>query len=317
MTSRRLIAEETGGRLDLFVSGRLPELSRSRIQKLIAEGFILVGGRPAKAGLRLRAGQEIEVFLPPPRPANLQPEPLQLDVLYEDEALIVVNKPPGLVVHPAPGHTSGTLVQGLLHHLPDLKGVGGVERPGLVHRLDKETSGLMVVAKDDRSHQGLSLAFRDRRVRKTYLGLLVGRLGFEERLVEAPVGRHPNKRHKMAVVPLERGGREARSVFRLREELRGPLSLVEVDLLTGRTHQIRVQAAHLGRPILGDKVYGSRAGEKSLAQAVRPLAGRVGRQMLHAWRLGFEHPLSGRDLTFEAPLAEDMASLLTALREAP
>ncbi len=307
----RFEIEQEGGRLDAFLAERVPELSRSRIKKLIDQGLISLDGRPAKAAARLKPGQVVELTVPPPEPAELTAEPLELKVVFEDEHLVVIDKPPGLVVHPAPGHGRGTLVHGLLHLIPDLKGVGGVERPGIVHRLDKETSGLIVIAKNDPAHAGLSAAFKDRRVRKAYSAVLLGRPKWEERLVEVPIGRHPTKRRRMAVVA---SGRPAASRFRVVEELKGPLSLVSVEIMTGRTHQIRVHAAHLGHPVAGDPVYGSRAREKKLSGPARAALAKIDRQMLHAGYLAFEHPVTGEMMELTAEPPPDMAGLTAELR---
>ena len=277
------------------------------IQKLIGRELVKLDGHPTKPGARPRPGQVLEVVIPLPEPSDLLPEPMDLEVVFEDPHLIVINKPPGLVVHPAPGHARGTLVQGLLHHIPDLKGIGGTERPGIIHRLDKDTSGLIVAAKDDETHQALSRAFKDRAVEKTYLAVLLGDPGWTEKEVRAPLARHPVNRKKMAVDPKGRG---AVSLFRVRERLSGPLVLAEVGIQTGRTHQIRVHAAHLGHPVLGDPVYGSRSRERSLSRETRERVRGIRRQMLHAWRLAFVHPLSGERLEFTAPLPEEMADLI-------
>ncbi len=312
MEHHRFVVAEPGSRLDDYLARQLHGLSRSRVQHLIEEGFVAVcGGRP-KTGQRLKKGQVVEVRVPEPRPAALIPEPLALEVVFEDEVIVVVNKPPGLVVHPAPGHATGTLVQGLLHRCPDLEGVGGFKRPGLVHRLDKDTSGLMVIAKTDQAHHALSRAFKTRRVGKTYLAVLLGRPPWREKEIEAPIGRHPVRRKKMAVIP---GGREAKSRFKVMRELSGPLSLVEVALLTGRTHQIRVHAAHLGHPVLGDPLYGSRSREKNLVGPAKAWASRIKRQMLHAFRLSFDHPLSGDRLSFEGEMPSEMVRLVDELEK--
>lgn len=308
----RLIAEVGGERIDLFLSNRVAELTRSRIKGLIADGLVTIDQSPAKASAKVRPGQSIELILPPPEPMDLVPEQLDLTPVYEDEHLIVIDKPAGMVVHPAPGHSAGTLVHGLLHHCPDLTGVGGTTRPGIVHRLDKDTSGLIVVAKTDPAHQALVAAFKERRIGKTYLAVLVGRADWRTKLVEAPIGRHPVKRKQMAVI---QSGRAAKSLFRARQSLIGPLTLAEVDLFTGRTHQIRVHAAHLHLPILGDPVYGSRNREKNLDPRARQAAARVDRQLLHAWRLTLDHPVTGAPLALEAPLPTDMADLIASLGE--
>jgi len=310
MKEHSLVADRNGERLDVFVCQSLPSLSRSQIKRLIDQGNVRLDGEPAKAGARLKSGQEIKVSLPPPQPTGLEPEPLDLEIVYEDQDLIVVNKPPGLVVHPAPGHPTHTLVHGLLHHCPGIVGVGGKSRPGIVHRLDKDTSGLIAVAKHDQAHQALSQAFASRRVAKTYLAVVLGRPAWQAQEVQTFIGRHPQRRKKMAVVA---GGREAVSRFRVIRELVGPLTLMEVELLTGRTHQIRVQAAHLGHPVLGDPLYGSRSREKSLTKLAREAASRTCRQMLHAWRLALAHPADGRPLSLEGRLPDDMDALLAGL----
>ncbi len=307
--SHRLIVDSAGERVDLLLARSLPGLSRAMVQKLIGRDLVRLDGLPTKPGARPRPGQVLDVTVPPPEPAGLVPEPMDLEVVFEDSHLIVVNKPPGLVVHPAPGHARGTLVHGLLHHIPDLKGIGGTERPGIIHRLDKDTSGLIVAAKDDAAHRALSRAFKSRTVHKTYLALLLGAPSWEEREVGEPLARHPVHRKKMAVDPK---GREAYSLFRVRERLSGPLFLAEVEIKTGRTHQIRVHAAHLGHPVLGDPVYGSRSREKNLSAGMRERSKELRRQMLHAWRLEFDHPLSGERLKFEAGLPPDMAGLISA-----
>ena len=302
--------DRSGERLDVLIARVMPELSRARVQRLIGSGLVELDGRPAKAGGRPRTGQVVEVRIPAPEPAGLEPEAMDLEVVFEDEHLLVINKPPGLVVHPAPGHPSGTLVNGLLARCPDLKGIGGTQRPGIVHRLDKDTSGLIIVAKDDLCHQRLSRALKRREVEKTYLALVLGRPPWREKEVRAPIGRHPVRRKKMAVRP---EGREAASRFRLKTGLEGPLSLMEVDLLTGRTHQIRVHAAHLGHPLAGDRLYGSRSREARLTVRARGLVKGAGRQLLHAWRLGFDHPVSGGRIDLLAEPPADLAGLVEAL----
>ena len=310
----RLTVDAGGERIDLFLSNRLTELTRSRIKGLIAAGMVTIDQSPAKASAKVRPGQAIELILPPPEPLDLTPERLHLDPVYEDEHMIVVNKPAGMVVHPAPGHSTGTLVHGLLHHCPDLTGVGGTARPGIVHRLDKDTSGLIAVAKTDPAHQALVTAFKERRIDKTYLAVLVGRADWPTKLVDAPIGRHPVKRKRMAVV---QSGRAAKSLFRVKQALIGPLTAAEVDLFTGRTHQIRVHAAHLHLPILGDPVYGSRNREKNLDPRAKQAAAGVDRQLLHAWRLTLNHPITGAPLSLEAPPPSDMIRLIEALTPSP
>lgn len=286
---------EGGDRLDRFAAGAFPELSRAHAQKLIDEGRLLINGRRAKASQRLEAGDAVSLELPPPEPVALEPEDLPLDVVFEDSDLIVVNKPAGLTVHPAPGHPNGTLVNALLAHCGDLAGIGGSLRPGIVHRLDKDTSGLLVVAKNDLAQRALSGQLARHEMHKVYLALVTGtppRTG----VVDAPIGRHPAQRKRMAVVS---EGRPARSHLRLVEQFKDS-ALVAVALETGRTHQIRVHLAAIGHPVIGDPVYG----------AASPL---VGRQFLHAWRLEFAHPRDRRRMELEAPLPADLRTPLERL----
>jgi 23S rRNA pseudouridine1911/1915/1917 synthase len=274
-------------------------VTRAQAQRLIAQGSVLVDDRPrTKAGEKLRGGESVQVSIPPPQPAAPRPEALPLTVVYEDEHLLVVDKPAGMPVHPGPGHSGRTLVNALLAHCPDLPGIGGVQRPGIVHRLDKDTSGLIIVAKDDEAHAGLTRQLKERRVQKTYLALVEGRLSPKEALIDAPIGRDPNNRRRMMVRGV--GGREAQTRYRVLEELPG-YSLVEAAPVTGRTHQIRVHFASIGHPVAGDSVYGRRPGPAP-------------RQFLHAWRLRFTHPITGAELEFEAPLPADLAQALDVLR---
>lgn len=306
-----LTAPTDHNRLDLFIASARPELSRSRVGKLIAAGLVSLEGRPAKPSAAIRAGQTVEVIVPPPQPIDLEPEPIPLTIVYEDDDLIVIDKPAGLVVHPAAGHDRGTLVHGLLHHLPDLKGVGGEQRPGIVHRLDKDTSGLLVAAKNDAAHQALAAAFQARRVEKTYRAVLLGRPSWAEKTVEAPIGRHPVHRKKMAVRP---DGRRAVSRFMVEEILSGPLCLAKVEISTGRTHQIRVHAAHLGHPVAVDPVYASPGRYTKLSGRAKVALAPVDRQLLHAWRLAFDHPTTGKRLELTAPLPDDMAGVIDKTR---
>ncbi len=303
-------------RLDVFVASRLLEISRNRLQQLIEAGLVNVDGRLVRPAYRLKAGQTIELVIPPAEPVELRPEPIPLEVLFEDEHLIVVNKPPGLVVHPAPGHYTGTLVHALLYHCQDLAGVGGELRPGIVHRLDRDTSGVLVATKTDQAHQGLVEQFKSRRVKKAYVALVWGRPPATGEM-DRPIGRHPVLRHRMAVDGA--GAREALTRWR-RERVWPGVSRLEVDLLTGRTHQIRVHLSFAGFPVVGDETYGGRAAgrAKDLPGPVRRVLERVSRQMLHAWRLEFDHPVEGRTILLTAPLAPDMAEVMTGLdREAP
>ena len=282
-------AEPGARRLDHFIAEQVPRLSRSRLQALIKDGHILVNGTAARASDKLRAGDVVTFDEPPALPSTTEAEDIALTVLFEDDDLIVINKPPGLVVHPAVGHRTGTLVNALLHHCAELSGIGGVERPGIVHRLDKETSGCLVAAKNDLAHQSLVEQFAGREVVKIYLAIASGRFARKQGIVDAPIGRHRVHRQKMAVAR-ENEGREARTSWRVLEELPAG-TLVECTLHTGRTHQIRVHLKHLGHPLLGDSVYGKPAG--------------FDRQMLHAWKLGFTHPRTGKRIDCTAPVPED------------
>jgi len=296
------------GRLDTFLRARFPGVSRGAIQRLIEEGHIRVNGRPVKPTHAPRAGEEVEVHWPEPRAAEAQPEPLPLDVLFEDDALLVLNKPAGLVVHPSAGHEEHTLVNALLHHCAgQLSGIGGVLRPGIVHRLDKETSGCIVVAKNDDTHVALSAQFAGRTVRKIYHAILCGEMQHDQGEIRAAIARHPSHRKRMAV--REGAGREARTSYRVLEPLRGA-TLVEATLHTGRTHQIRVHFQHLGFPLFGDAVYGQRQNRR-FEELFGFAAPRV---MLHASQLGFVHPRTGKRVGFEAPRPPDFEDALKALR---
>lgn len=294
----RVPPESSGVRLDQFLCAAFSERSRSQLQDWVRGGAVLINGVvPAKAGLKLKGGEELRVEEPVPQTYAAEAEALPLDLLYEDDDLLVVNKAAGMVVHPAVGNWTGTVVNALLHHCEDLSGEGGDERPGIVHRLDKETSGCLVVAKNDISHRALSAQFAGRQVRKVYLALALGKFREARGTVQKPIGRHPVQRQKMAVLP-EGSGREARTDWRVIGEIQAKgnlVSLVQCRLFTGRTHQIRVHLAHLGHGLLGDLLYGRRLGME--------------RQMLHAWQLGFEHPKSGRSLLFTSPLPEDFRDL--------
>ncbi len=294
-------AADAGRRLDVFLA-RASGLSRARVQDLIDRGDVLVGGHPQKPRHALRIGERVTVRVPDPEPLALTPEPIPLDILYEDEDLLVLNKPAGLVVHPGAGRATGTLVHALLAHCRHLPGIGGVERPGIVHRLDRETSGVMVVAKSENAHAALSAQFKDRVVRKRYLALVRGAVEPEAGRIEGAIGRREHDRKRMAV--RARGGREARTGYHVLRRL-ADMTLIEASLETGRTHQIRVHFAHIGHPVIGDAVYGGRRGRQLAASSGSP----AGRQMLHAWRLGFRHPRTGAWLDFTAPIPEDLRTL--------
>lgn len=298
-------------RLDAWLRIKLPGLSRGAIQRLIQEGHIRVNGKTIKPTHRPRVGERVEVELPEPKPAQALPEAIPLDILYEDEILVVLNKPPGLVVHPASGHESRTLVNALLHHCQgQLSGIGGVARPGIVHRLDKDTSGCLVVAKNDDTHLALSAQFASRKVQKIYHGIVCGEIAREQGEIRAAIARHSSHRKCMAVD--EEFGREAHTSYRVLERLPGA-TLAEARLHTGRTHQIRVHFRFLGYPLVGDLTYGHRQNQR-----LEELTGySAPRQMLHAHRLAFIHPRTGRRLHFEAPRPEDFNDALAALKAAP
>ena len=305
-----LTSEDAGERLDRYLTRQLPMHSRAYLQQLIAEKQILVDGRAAKPGYRLRASDRISVSLPPPKPSSMLPQPIPLDVLYEDAYLLVVNKAAGMVVHPGPGNASGTLVNALLAHCTHLSGIGGIERPGIVHRLDKDTSGVMVVAKDDATHRGLARLFADRQVMKLYLAIVRGAIRDAEGVIDAAIGRHAVYRRKMSTQT--RVGRQAVTEFRVLERF-GLYTLVELRPRTGRTHQIRVHMAAMGHPLLGDPTYGRN--RKELQRS--PLAHQLSwlrRQALHAWVLGLVHPVTGAWLECRAPLPADLEHLLAILR---
>jgi 23S rRNA pseudouridine1911/1915/1917 synthase len=295
-------------RLDTFLRGKFPAVSRGAIQRLIEQGHIQVNGRTVKPTHTPRAGEQVEVHWPEARAAEAQPEEMALDVLFEDETLLVLNKPPGLVVHPAAGHEEHTLVNALLHHCAgQLSGIGGVARPGIVHRLDKDTSGCLVVAKNDETHLALSAQFATRKVEKIYHAILCGELPRDQGEIHAAIARHPSHRKRMAVD--DAAGRDARTSYHVLERLQGA-TLVEAVLHTGRTHQIRVHFQFLGFPLVGDATYGNRQN-----QHLSDLAGYAApRQMLHAWHLTFSHPRTAKRLSFEAPLPEDFLDALAALR---
>ncbi len=298
---------QAGVRLDRFLGEHLPGCSRTQAGRLAHGGQVQVNGRCAKPSVLVRAGDLILASVPPPAPLRLAPEPMTLEVLFEDRHMIVVNKPPGLVVHPAPGHAKGTLVNGLLHHCPDLQPIGGEIRPGIVHRLDKDTSGVLVAAKHREALEGLALQFARREVRKVYLALVRGVPDRASGRMDWPIGRHPVDRKKMSIHA--RRSRTAVTNWQIRRRFDGSC-LLEVDLETGRTHQIRVHCAALGHPVLGDAVYGHPSRDRQSAGF------QAGRQMLHAWRLQLNHPVSAAPMAFEAPLPPDMASLLDRLAAA-
>ena len=306
MTSHSFEAgpEHEGLRLDKFLAGELPGHSRAQVQRLIEDGRVsMTRVAGPKANTAVRAGDRVTVEVPAPAPATLEPEDLPLDILYDDADLVVVDKPAGLVVHPGAGHATGTLVHALLHHVDDLSGIGGETRPGIVHRLDKGTSGVMVVAKNDAAHQELARQFHDREVEKEYVALVWGVVHNRKR-IDLPIGRDPVHREKIST----RARRARAAVTRVTwaRELPG-LTLIRVAIATGRTHQIRVHLSAIGHPIVGDALYGGV--HKRVANDIRAVQ-RLTRPFLHAERLAFTHPRTGERLAFEAPLPADLLSVL-------
>ncbi len=292
----RLTANQKGIRLDKFVCQQHPGLSRTQAQKLVADGHVTVNGRPAKPGLKLDVGDAVAVSLPPPTPSRPQPEAIPLNIIYEDEDLLVIDKPAGLAVHPAPGHPAHTLVNAILARLPHLADMGNSLRPGIVHRLDKDTSGLLLVAKNPAAQANLVAQFKSRLVTKAYLALVKGHLTPETGIIEAAIGRDPYRRQRMAIVE---GGREACTGYELVRYL-DKYTLLEVRPETGRTHQIRVHLAAIGFPVVGDKIYGVKSPH-------------LPRQFLHACRLGFKLPSTGQYVEFQSPLPEDLERVLAEI----
>lgn len=295
-----LTADRAGERLDTFLARRIEGLSRSQARRIVDEGLATVDGNVERPSHRLTHGASVTAALPPADEQAPAAEPIPLRVIYRDEDVLVIDKQPGLTVYPAPGHPSGTLVNALLAVAPELAAMRERMRPGIVHRLDKDTSGLMVVALNERSREHLVRQLKERTVHKTYLALVQGVPEPHEGTIEAPIGRHPRNRKKMAVVA---GGREAETKYRLREAV-GAFALLEVEPITGRTHQIRVHMAAIGHPVAGDAVYGTRSPHLS-------------RQFLHAWRLAFELPAGRRSVEFESPLPPDLRAALEAIRGGP
>ncbi|MDX2229714.1 MAG: RluA family pseudouridine synthase [Leptolyngbyaceae cyanobacterium bins.349] len=304
-------AEDAGDRLDAFLADQLEDLSRSRIQKLISQSQVWVNEAVCTSKKAIvQPGDRLRVMIPDAEPLNIQPEDITLDILYEDVELLIINKPADMVVHPAPGHATGTLVNALLWHCrtttgaSTLSGIGGVQRPGIVHRLDKDTTGAICVAKTDRAHIHLQQQFHDKTARRDYWGIVYGAPKTEQGTINAPIGRHPVDRQKMAVVPEAKGGRRAVTHWQVQERL-GNYTVMNFALETGRTHQIRVHSAHLGFPIVGDPVYSSG----------RSLGVNVPGQALHAWRLRLQHPVTKQEIEAIAPLPNFSTTLLEVLRK--
>jgi len=284
------------------------DLSRSQLKRLIESGDVSVNGAPAKASARLREGDAIEVRIPAPRPARVEPQAIDLDVLFEDSHIIVINKPPGLVVHPAPGHPDGTLVNALLAHCADLAGIGGELRPGIIHRLDKDTSGVMVVTKNDAAHAALAPQFKAHTISRVYLAVVAPPLRDASGTIRTMYGRHPTHRKKFSSKVAR--GKQAVTRYEVVEQFGDLAALVRCQLQTGRTHQIRVHFADRGSPVLGDPLYGRRGKKPVVAE----LATQLGRQALHAAELGFDHPVTRERLTFQTDVPADMKRVLEALR---
>jgi 23S rRNA pseudouridine1911/1915/1917 synthase len=299
---RQFSVEQSNQRLDKFLVTCLPDFSRSRLQSLIQNGFVWVDGKAVtKAGTGLNTGQNVEIIIPAPVPVDLQPEEIPLDIIFENEDLLIINKPAGMVVHPAAGHSTGTMVHAVLAHVKNLEGIGGEQRPGVVHRLDKDTSGLIVIAKNDRTLHWLQEQFKSRRVKKTYLALVEGLPPTPQGRIEAPIGRDSVRRKQMAIQTLAKG-RDAVTEYRTLERFEKH-TLLEVHPLTGRTHQIRLHLAFIGCPIVGDKVYGN-----------RKVSIIVPRQFLHAARLEIIFPGEKVAKKFEANLPDELTKILKELR---
>ena len=308
VTSREYVIQRGEERLDMFLARKGPGLTRSQARRLMDEGYVLLNGSVPKASRKLRPGDRISLIVPPPRPAVLAPEAIPLNIVYQDEELGVVDKPAGLTVHPAPGHPSHTLVNALLALCPDLKGIGGEMRPGIVHRLDKDTSGLMVVAKSSPAHLSITKQIKDRAVRKGYLALAWGQVEPTEGRINAPIGRDPRNRKRMAVV---QGGRESVTTYRVLQHFAlhsDKYSFVEVFPETGRTHQIRVHFASMGHPLMGDALYG-----KKSPSALLTTGPVLDRQFLHAHLLGFRHPATDEYMEFTSPLPLELREVIGVL----
>jgi 23S rRNA pseudouridine1911/1915/1917 synthase len=299
-----LQAETCADRLDRFLADRIPDLSRSRIQALIESGQVTLNDRICTSKkIAIQTGDHLQVSIPDPLPLELKPTPIPLDILYEDEEIIIINKPAGLVVHPAPGHADDTLVNALLAHCDTLAGIGGVQRPGIVHRLDKDTTGAIVVAKTDAALQHLQAQLKAKTARREYLGVVYGAPASEGGTIDKPIGRHRIDRQKMAITSEERGGRTAITHWSIEERI-GNYTLIRFQLETGRTHQIRVHAADMGHPIIGDPIYSSR----------HNIGVNLPGQALHAWKLTLQHPTSEETIVATAPHPETFVKLLDVLR---
>ena len=304
---------DTKTRLDIFLSQKLPELTRSRIKKLIEDGQTSLNNKPAKAGVKIKTGDQIGITIPAPQPIKAEPEKIPLDIVYEDRHIIVINKPHGLAVHPGAGRAKGTLVNALLYHCKDLSGIGGALRPGIVHRIDKDTSGVLVVAKTDKSHQFLSKQFKEHSMKRRYLALVWGMVKNDEGTIDLPIGRHVSERKKMSVRTSR--GRRAVTHYKVIKRFDN-FTLIEATLETGRTHQIRVHLSAIHHPVAGDPVYGKKNMPSGLSPKLTILLKNLKRQALHAQTLGIIHPETKKYMEFTAPLPDDIKGIITVLEEA-
>lgn len=304
MTPINLLVQEKTERLDRYLSSEIPDLSRSRVQQLIEQGHVLLNHQICTSKkINLKVGDLISLEIPAVQPLELLAQNIPLDILYEDEQLLIINKPAGLVVHPAPGHADGTLVNALLAHCPNLPGIGGVQRPGIVHRLDKDTTGAIAIAKTDIAYKCLQAQLQAKTARREYLGVVYGAPKTESGTVDLSIGRHPQDRKKMAIVSVEKGGRTAITHWQVKERI-GNYTLIHFQLETGRTHQIRVHSAKIGHPIVGDPIYSSG----------RSVGVNLPGQALHAWQLKLQHPISGNWLEVIAPPPQTFTKLLEVIR---
>ncbi|MBI3397928.1 MAG: RluA family pseudouridine synthase [Deltaproteobacteria bacterium] len=299
-------------RLDIFLSQKLSDLTRSRIKNLIEDGLVSLNNKPAKAGARLRDGDKISITIPEPQPAIAEPESIPLDIIYEDKDIIVINKPPGLAVHPGAGRAQGTLVNALLYHCKDLSCISGVLRPGIVHRIDKDTSGVLVAAKTDKSHLSLARQFKEHSIKRRYLALVWGDVKNDEGTIDLPIGRHVSERKKMSV--RTRGGRMAVTHYKVIKRFNN-FTLLEATLETGRTHQIRVHLSAIHHPVVGDPVYGKRSMPSGLSPGITMFLKNLKRQALHAQILGIIHPETKQYMEFTSPLPDDMKNIIDTLEE--
>lgn len=304
---------QAGFRLDAFLALQLPDFSRAQLQKLIKDGHVTTDKPITQPAYKVKAGEVFTVTPPAPQSLDILAEDIPLEVIYEDEYLLVIDKPAGLSVHPGAGRSSGTLVNALLHHARNLSSVGGLERPGIVHRLDKDTTGLLVIAKTDKVHASLGKQFENRSVTKVYMALCYGIPKFKEGTIEGNIGRHPTDRQRMAVLP--QGGRTAKTAYEVVETYGDCLALLKVKLFTGRTHQIRVHLSHLGHPLVGDQTYGRPRSLKGLDKAQTDALAAFPRQALHAHVLGFTHPQTSQRHTFTSPLPADFQKLISKLKQ--